>query len=261
MLSLPPETPRPTPIEVRRHSEWNITDSRLGAYEKCPLRFFYTHILSLGAARKRTAFSRTHDCLYELIHWLTEARLTANPTLAETMVAFKKIWQERGPLDHAFCEDYQRLALRLIATLVRAGEGQRFLKAIPLAIEFANGRVLVEPNELAELSDGTVTVRRLRTGHKRSDEYDRLEYALYQLAAEAHYGRGAVVQAFHLTDEKAESVTISETKLRNRRTRSDEMLSRIVAGWFPTEPDPVSCPRCPHFFICAARPWGPLILP
>jgi superfamily I DNA/RNA helicase len=261
MLSLPPETPRPTPIEVRRHSEWNITDSRLGAYEKCPLRFFYTHILSLGAARKRTAFSQTHDCLYELIHWLTEARLTANPTLAEAIVAFKKIWQERGPLDHGFCEDYQRLALRLIATLVRAGEKQRFLKAIPLAIEFENGRVLVEPNELAELSDGTVAVRRIRTGHKRSDEYDRLEYALYQLAAEAHYGRDAVVQAFHLTDEKAESVSISETKLRNRRTRSDEMLSRIVAGWFPTEPDPVSCPRCPHFFICAARPWGPLILP
>ncbi|MFC7694446.1 hypothetical protein ACFQY5_37795 [Paeniroseomonas aquatica] len=45
----------------------------------------------------------------------------------------------------------------------------------------------MEPNELAELSDGSVVVRRVRTGQKRSDEYDRLEYTLYQLAAQARF--------------------------------------------------------------------------
>jgi DNA helicase II / ATP-dependent DNA helicase PcrA len=120
--------------------------------------------------------------------------------------------------------------------------------------------VLVEPNELAELADGTVVVRRVRTGYKRTDEYDKLEYTLYQLAATATFGSRAVVQALHLTDETAEAVPISATKLGNRRTKSETMLAGIAAGSFPTEVDAVTCPRCPHFFICAATPRGGLDL-
>ena len=260
-LPLPPEAPRPTPIEVRRSNVWNITDSRLRAYEKCPRRFFYTHILGLGAARKRTAFSQTHDCLYELIRWLANARRTMEPTLAATEAAFEAIWQAGGPVGHAFCADYRRLASRLVSALVNAGAGRRFREAGPLAVDLPNGRVLVEPNEVAELPDGTVALRRVRTGYRRSDEYDRLEYALYQLAAEAQVGRDAVVEALHLTDETAEPVSISPKKLSNRRSRTNDILGRIVAGQFPIDPDPVTCPRCPHFFICAAMPHGPLTLP
>ena len=260
-LPLPPEAPRPTPVEVRRDNAWSITDSRLRAYEKCPRRFFYTHILGLGAARKRTAFSQTHDCLYELFRWLANARRTMEPTLAETEVAFEAIWQAGGPVEHAFCADYRRLASRLVSVLINAGAGRRFREAEPLTVDLANGQVLVKPDELAELADGTVALRRVRTGYRRSDEYDRLEYALYQLAAEAQFGRDAVVEALHLTDGAAELVTITDKKLNNRRSRSDGMLRHIAAGWFPPQPDPVTCPRCPHFFICAARPRGPLTLP
>ncbi|MBO9501661.1 ATP-dependent helicase [Brevundimonas sp. A19_0] len=250
----------PSSIRVTWPEDWTLTDSRLGAYEKCPRRFFYTHVLGLGGARKPTAFSRTHDCLYELLRWLADARRTSSPTLAEAEAAFAAIWTVRGPVDHAFAADYRRLATRLIAALVNAGAGRRFRESEPLAIDFANGRVLVEPNELAELSDGTVVVRRVRTGHKRSDEYDRLEYTLYQLAAEAQFGAGVVVQALHLTDEAAEPVAISPTKLSNRKTKSETMLAGIAAGDFPIETDVVTCPRCPHFFICAATPRGKLDL-
>ncbi|MBK8273638.1 MAG: hypothetical protein IPK89_12345 [Sphingomonadales bacterium] len=119
---------------------------------------------------------------------------------------------------------------------------------------------MVEPDELAELPDGTVVVRRVRTGYKRSDEYDRLEYTLYQLAAQAQFGAGVVVQALHLTDGTAEPVTLSGTKLGNRRAKSETMLAGIAAGDFPVEIDAVTCPRCPHFFICAATPVGDLNL-
>lgn len=144
--------------------------------------------------------------------------------------------------------------------MIRAGAGRRFRESEPLAIDFPNGRVLVEPNELAELSDGSVVVRRVRTGQKRIGEYDRLEYTLYQLAAQARFGGGVVVQALHLTDDTAETVTITAAKVGHRRTKSDEMLARIAAGWFLPEIDPVTCPRCPHFFICAATPKGDLIV-
>ena len=261
ILPLPPEAPRPTPIEVRRSNVWNITDSRLRAYKKCPRRFFYTHILGLRAARKRTAFSQTHDCLYKLIRWLANARRAMEPTLAETEAAFEAIWQAGGPVEHAFCADYRRLASRLVSALVNAGAGRRFREAEPLAVDLPNGRVLVEPNEVAELPDGTVALRRVRTGYRRSDEYDGLEYALYRLAADTRFGRDAVVEAFHLTDETAEPVSISSRKLSNRRSETNDILGRITAGQFPIDPGPVTCPRCPHFFICAARPRGPLTLP
>lgn len=257
-LALPPGSPRPRPITISRAKEWSLTDSGLTSYEKCPRRYFYTHVLGLGGARKQTAFTQTHDCLYDLIRWLADARRMAEPTLAEAETAFKTIWQERGPLKHAFADDYHRLAGRLVAALIRAGAGRRFREAEPLAIDLPNGRVIVEPDELAELPDGSVVVRRVRTGHKRSDEYDRLEYTLYQLAAHARFGRGVVVQALHLTDETAEAVTITSAKFSHRRSKGDELLGRLGAGWFPPEIDSVTCPRCPHFFNCAATPKGEL---
>jgi DNA helicase II / ATP-dependent DNA helicase PcrA len=103
-------------------------------------------------------------------------------------------------------------------------------------------------------------LRRVRTGRKSRDEYDRLDYALYHLAARARYGAAYVVGALHLPDESAETVGISPTKMNNRRTKSDAMLADITAGRFPPDVDAVRCPRCPHFFICAATPRGPLTL-
>lgn len=216
--------------------------------------------MGLGGARKRTAFTQTHDCLYDFIRWLADARRTADPTIEQVAAAFEAIWREKGPIDHAFCDDYRRLATRLRDALIRAGAGRRFREVEPLAIDFPSGRVIVEPNELAEMPDGTVVIRRVRTGYRRSDEYDRLEYSLYHLAVQGRFGGGVVVQALHLTDETEETVTISTTKIGNRTTKSDGMLARIAQGWFPPEVDPVTCPRCPHFFICAATPHGPITL-
>lgn len=243
-------------ISVNRPANWSITDSRLTLYQKCPRRFFYTHILGLGGGRKPTAFSRSNDCLYSLLEWLGDARTKTEPTCDEAEAAFEEIWKTRGPVDHAFAADYRRLASQLIGTLVRLRAGRRFREAQPLAVDFANGRVIVEPDEIAERPNGVVVLRRVRTGKKRGDEYDRLDYMLYQLAGEAHFGRSAV-EATHLADEMEEEVPpLTATKLKNRRLKSEQMLADIAAGSFPTAPDAVTCPRCPHFFICAAAPRG-----
>jgi len=42
--------------------------------------------------------------------------------------------------------------------------------------------------------------------------------------------------------------------------RSEAMLAEIAAGRFPPDPDQVTCPRCPHFFVCDATGRGPLSL-
>lgn len=260
VIPLPADAPRPTPITVRHAPGWAVTDRRIELYQKCPLRFFYTHVLGLGAARKATAFSRTHDCLYNIIEWLAETRIGAEPGIADAEAAFESVWQARGPKDHAFAADYRALASRLVGALVRSGAGRRFRKAEPLAIDFPNGRVVVEPNEMAELPDGTIVLRRVRTGYRTQQEYDGLEYTLYHLAGAAHYGRGFVVEALHLTDETMEAVPITTTKLNNRRNETDSMLAAISAGAFPPKLDAVTCPRCPHFFICPSAPKGPLAI-
>jgi hypothetical protein len=152
-IPLPPDAPRPQPIEITYGPDWILSDRRLELYQKCPRRFFYTHVLGLGGARKATAFARTHDCLYELIRWMSQARLEGDPAEADAEAAFESIWQNRGPKDHAFAGDYRQLATRLVGALVRSGAGRRFQKSEPLAIDFPNGRVVVE-NERAEMLGG-----------------------------------------------------------------------------------------------------------
>ena len=258
---LPPDAPRTMPVQVLRTSDWHPTAKALEAYGRCPRRFFYTHVLGLRTARKRTAFTETHDCLYRLMDWLEDARKAGAPTVQEAEVAFEEIWQADGPGDHAFAGDYRALASRLIDVLVGAGVGLRFRERGPLPVDLGEGRVVVEPDEIVELPGGTVGVRRVRTGYKRSDEYDRLEYALYRFAADEHFGSSAEVLALHLTDGSAEDVRLTARKLSTRRSNSEGMLRGIAEGSFPPAPEPVMCARCPHFFICPALPRGPLTVP
>lgn len=261
LMPLPADAARLFPIVVHRGPDGHVTDSHLGLYEKCPRRYFYTHVLGLGGKKKSTAFSQTHDCIYDLIRWLSDARRGGEPSLAEAEGAFDEIWKIRGPVGHGFAEDYRRLASRLVAALIRAGAGRRFRDSESIAIDLPGGRVVVAPNELAELPNGTVLLRRIHTGYKRSDEDGRLEYTLYHLAGQERFGSNYSVEAVHLTDEVIELVTISSTMMSKRRVKSNQMLVDIDCGHFPANIDAVTCPRCPHFFICAATPHGPLTIP
>jgi DNA helicase II / ATP-dependent DNA helicase PcrA len=261
MLPLPVNARRPEPVRVTHGPSWKVTDRRLVDYERCPRRFLYTHVLSLGGARKKTAFSETHDCLYELLRWLATARKAGDPTFEEADTAFELIWQENGPIKHAYREDYRRLAGRIVRALIRAGAGRAFVQSEPLAIDFTNGRVTVEPSEIAKMPDGTVVLRRVRTGRVRSKEYDNLEYTLYILAARSKFGARAEVRALHLTDETEEAVTVTDAKISARTKKSEGMLAEIMTGLYPPEIDTVTCPRCPHFFFCASVPSGPIALP
>lgn len=257
-IPLPADAPRPQPVVVRWPSGWNATDEDVQSYEGCPRRYFYTRVLRLANARKPTPFARTHDCLHRVIAWMDEARLTATPTPEATQAAFEEIWAQRGPTDHAFAEEYRRLATQLVGALIRLGSGRQFRTAEAIALDLPNGRVLVKPHEIAQLPDGTVVLRRRHTGRKRSDEYDRIEYTLYTLAGQARFGPACRFEALHLTDETVESVSITQKKIENRRNTTNDILTGLLAGDFPPSPDPVTCPRCPHFFICDATPHGPL---
>lgn len=264
-LGSPREIPRPTevqspePVRVSWPAGWHPTDRNIRDYASCARRFFYTHVLKLGVARKPTAFSRTLDCLYEVIEWMAESRPVAEPTIASSLAQFERIWARRGPTDHAFATEYQRLATRLVETLVRIGAGRRFQASKPLVLDLPNGRVHVQPDEIAQFPDGAIVLRKVNTGSKRSNEYDRIEYALYTLAGRANYGPSCRFEAVHLADgDDIEPISITEKKIDARKATSNALLGSLHAGHFPPDPDPTRCPRCPHFFICDAIPHGSL---
>lgn len=247
------------PVHVMRRSEWCITDSHLLSYERCPRRFFYTHVLTVGGSKKASAFTQTHECIYSLIRWIRENRQRVDLTPVEIELAFESIWQVTGPKGHPFETGYLQIARRFLRSLVQAGSGYQFLESESLVVDFLGaGRVVVEPNEIAKSPDGIVVLRRVRTGKKRSGEYDRLDYTLYQLAGQARYGPSSKVEALHLADGEIEAVEVSSKKVSNRRSKIEAMLKEISAGSFPAEADPVTCSRCPHFFICSATPKGSL---
>ena len=108
--------------------------------------------------------------------------------------------------------------------------------------------------------DGTVVLRRVRTGYRTQEEYDGLEYTLYHLAGAAHFGRGFVVEALHLTDETMEAVKITDQEARQPPRRNRDDARRHQDRHVPDQDRAVTCPRCPHFFICPAAPKGPLTL-
>ena len=207
-----------------------------------------------------TAFSQAHDCLYEAIRLVAKGRAAGAFNEAELTAAFDDIWARRGPVDHAYAVEYRALADRLLRNLVRSGDGRQFRPPEDVVIDFAEGRLVVEPSEIIELPDGSVILRRVRTGYRRSDEYDKLAYGLYHLAGRGQFGAGYTVEALHLTDDTLDIVTLTDVKTENRRKTAIKFLGGIARGEFPPEIDAVTCPRCPHFFICGATPTGPLDL-
>jgi DNA helicase II / ATP-dependent DNA helicase PcrA len=243
-------------VEVRWPEGWRVTSDLLSSYDSCPRRFFYTHVVGLKAAAKVTAFDRTHRCLSQLVDWLIDARAKGEVAEATVLAEFERIWKDRGPTDHAYANEYRDLASQLIQSLVSTGQGRQFQASAPIALDLSTGTVWVQPDEVSVLPNGTLTLRRVRTGRKRSEEYSRLEYVLYENAGRAQYLGGFTLEAVHLADGIAETVVVPPARVQSGREASTHMLGALRAGVFLADPDPFRCSRCPHFFICDATPEG-----
>lgn len=232
-----------------------VTHQDASAYDRCGRKFFYTNVLELGGLTKLTPFTKTHACLRELIDWLAARRPRATPALAETEAEFDRIWERSGPKGHAFEAEYRSLASGIIRTLFEAGGGRRFAVPDRVPIDFPHGRLVVEADESAHLPDGTRVLRRVRTGKRRAEESDDIVYALYHLAAEG--GPPTSVEALSLTDGKSDPVALSAKKIQSARAKAGEIVRDLKAGDFAPSPNQ-QCPRCPHFFLCAAVAPGPI---
>jgi hypothetical protein len=61
-----PIAPESIPIEVEFQGDINFSANALDLYDKCPRRFLYTHLLSIGGRREETAFMQMHEAVRDV---------------------------------------------------------------------------------------------------------------------------------------------------------------------------------------------------
>jgi len=69
---LPCSTSESARVEIEWEDELQLTNRMIGLFERCPWRFFYTHVLRLGGTRHKSAFIRMHDAVQEVLDWLVQ---------------------------------------------------------------------------------------------------------------------------------------------------------------------------------------------
>ena len=171
-------------------------------------------------------------------------------------VFFGRHWVAHGPTDNGYADSYERAARRLISFLVELRTGETPEPRESFVLDVGDAQIVVRPDERTRTGDGTLVLRRVRTGRKTSDSTDALDAAAYQLAAGPH----GEIEFVFLSDESRTTIEMTETKLNARKKRIEVAGAKIRAGEFSAEPKQPSrtCPRCPYFFICTQPPAGRL---
>jgi superfamily I DNA/RNA helicase len=237
-----------------------IDADELSRFDRCPRRFLYTYLLGLAGRQRETPFVKAHDCVYETIRAAWEHDKAGDKDWL--LRQLESSWEERGPLGHAYETDYRRIAEQTIANFETACSGLDIQKVDAFAVDLLQGKVEVNPDQVAKRADGTMLLRRIRTGKLSNDEEDEWIYTLYHAAAAERYGpRRYEVEAVHLTGNTRTPIAPSAKKMKNRMEKAGAAVANIRAGLFPPQPDPFSCPRCPHFFYCPSLPEGVVQLP
>lgn len=250
----PTSTSVPISITWQGRPQW--TDSQVNLFERCPRRFFYTHVLRLGGRRAETAFMKMHNVVSDVFEWLKREHETTIPTVDELAARFEEAWRSKGATEHGYAEDYRRIGKRLVDFLIESRSRDVAAPAPPILLSWAEGEILVSPDGVAHGAGGRVTVRRVMTGKQRSNAFDDIEYTILQLAAVQAYGPHAQVEVTYLTTETIQPMEITSRKLESRRKKLQTFLKAMQAGEFPAKPEARSCPRCPHFFLCGELPGG-----
>ena len=249
-----PEDPsaRPVPLRIENSVRWEAW--QLDTYDKCPRRFFYSHILRVGGAAERTPYVRVHDAVRDLCRSIAEAGGLPDDVELERLA--QEACDTPELCGHGYIDDFKQFAAAMVRFF---GSSRRELEPRPrpvLAIEVDGDRVAVTPDDVLRGPEGDV-VRSIRTGHFRDSDKDRMA-ARVLLGAAAEAFPGARVQILHLADERITDLAAKRGQDVKDRVKLGGIISGIRSGSFETKPSPRLCPGCPALFVCDALPAGPL---
>ncbi len=250
-----PPTAGELQVDLRFDGKFEFSDYQLSLYERCPRRFFYTHILGIGGRRTESAFMRLHVAVQHVLDSIA-ANGTEPISTAATQLLLDQAWETKGPGPDGYGEEYKAIAWDLLQYFVAATAGMKRAAPPVLRIPVSGGEIIVTPDFLLTDEAGGTVFRRVRTGHKRSKEGNDLTAAAFHIAATDH-SAGCTVELVHLADGEITTVNMSRTVLSNRKAKIAEMLDAVRSGKFPLD-EQMTCPRCPAFFVCGSLPIGPL---
>ncbi|MGY0584234.1 MAG: UvrD-helicase domain-containing protein [Paraglaciecola chathamensis] len=241
-------------------SDLEVTDSQLSSFDRCPRRFFYSHVLELGGKRVESPFVQMHSVVYDVLDWLKANVAESSPSISDVSEQFDKSWLIKGPIDHGYSDTYREIGFRFVEFLLETRQGKTLLKPEPLKVTFPDGNIVIQPDEVFIDDSGIHKVRRIRSGKLSSKEHERIEYSVLLEAAELHYGKGSQVESVHLTCETQKTMKLSAKQRQGRLDKSANVLKSVSEGNYPISPSSRNCPTCPNFFICGDVPKGKVII-
>jgi DNA helicase-2/ATP-dependent DNA helicase PcrA len=187
------------------------------------------------------------------LRWLRDERIADRALDTRAALAqLDEIWMADGPRGHLYEAEYRRIAEGMVARAVDRAAGGGPLIDPNWQVSLTNGQVRFRPDQVEVLEDGTVVVRRLRTGRPTDKDGKEDIYALYQVAAaEAFPGARIRIETLYLSTGETREVRLSEKMIDTRLNRYDKAIAGIRRGEFPANLSSRDCPRCPYYFICS----------
>lgn len=253
-----PAAPEDAPIPVRFVASPSFRAQELSLYERCPRRFFYTHLLQVGGRRAVSDFMRMHESVRDVFQAVV-ATGSAEPDPADIAHRLEEALVRYGLHEHGYVNDYRAIAGEMLAYFVASRRGATVEPVTALSLSFGAEEVVVLPDEVL-VRRGVRTLRRVRTGHASRSASKDVGSAAFLLAAKRAFPNAAV-ELVYLADEAAEPLSMSATELSGRHTKVQDMLKDIVRGRFPANRTSYTCSACPAFFVCGPVPPGTLRKP
>jgi superfamily I DNA/RNA helicase/Zn-dependent peptidase ImmA (M78 family) len=225
----------------------------LSLFERCPRRFFYTHILKLGGRRTSTAYEDMHEVVRAAMRELLGH---AGAIDAATVAAVtERHWAESTLAAAASGSAYRPLADELIARFVTMRADGPASAGETLSFAVAGAAVRVDYDYGLAAGAGGAVLRQVQTGHRRKTVMAGATIMAPLLAALAAAPRREAELVF-LADGISERLALADDDVTKRRTALEKIVIDILAGRFATKASVRTCPKCPAFFTCGAVPAG-----
>lgn len=252
--SLPPP-PDDAPIVLKLSGSLQLSEHQIELFERCPRRFLYTHVLQTGGRRTATPFLQMHNAIRSIYKKIVAGDISSSGD--QLVVDVVGALRAEGLGEHGYFTHYCDFAIAMIQYFTESRCGHTPKEPTALRVAFGAEEIIVTPDDVLVAEDGTVKVRRIRTGHSRSDDGESIGAAAF-LAATAQAFPQATAELVYLADMQAQQISLTLKKMDNRKDAIGSHLQAIRGGQFPTKASSFTCPSCPALFVCGPVPSGQL---
>lgn len=246
-----PIAPESIPIEVEFQGDINFSANALDLYDRCPRRFLYTHLLSIGGRREETAFMQMHEAVRDVFKALIG--IEKNPAI-NLKSMLEATFEKYGLHEHGYVNDYRSIAEMMLKFFIESRNGATIEILDKLILNVADAKISIHIDEML-LRDNVRTLRCIFTGHAPNSDPQNIKYAAFTLAAKSAFP-DAFVELVYLADKKANSLDIKPKILSNFEDKIREIFTRMRSGDFKTADSAFNCPNCPALLICGSVPTG-----